>query len=176
MFGIGKKKVIDQDLMYKNVAAEIVRILHSDNENLLKNFAKISPFSQALVDDSAEIINRLLREKMVLLCAFASILISKETGSKNTIGRLMVEIEQHIDDEWSKAELMLDVGAIVDLRTTLKPKDAGREIEHYFAVRVFDIEPSNDDVDANYLLYKTLSSLERTMIFQGASAIRKAKK
>lgn len=180
MFGFGKKKTLDIELMYKQVANSIVNVFVNDRVLDFQKFTRISPFSYATVVSGDQVAERFFREKLVLLCAFSVIVIDKAVGGDDIVPRLLEATEQAMKElkidqiDYHFDKMPLDVKDCITSRVTLNAKEAGKKLERNFARNVFGVLVDEEDIDANYLLYTSLANTERAMIFNASSAIRRS--
>lgn len=181
MFGFGKKKTLDIELMYKQVANSVVNVFVNDKALDFQKFIRISPFSYAAARGGDQMVERFFREKLVLLCAFSVIVIDKTVGGDDIVARLLEATEQVVREQkvdqidYHFDKMPLDVQNCITSRISLSAKEAGKMLEQNFARNVFGVLVDEGDIDANYLLYTSLVNIERSMIFNASAAIKRSR-
>lgn len=180
MFGFGKKKTLNIDLIPANYAELIIDLWTDTNSLDFNKFIDEIFFLSNISDDNLEADNFLV-EKIRFITGCVLISIKKNEILKSSMKPLFLEIEKRIDRlgktdiaKRAKEDLHGYALSYADIFLNNSPKDAGQIIEETFSKRVFNAIPSNDDIDAKYLLYKQLSKLQRSVIFRLMDADRKS--
>lgn len=179
MFGFSKPKEIDPALLQQNVVNTILNIW-SDPQSL--KYEKFDAFVEY-----AEMMHLgrpksavFFREKLRFITSVALTLLSKSGIDENSIKAIVNEVKSEADKvvalEANGATTALGTQAeeYAKYRSSTNAKDAGHHVEDKFSQEAFGFVPSDDDVNRRYTLYKSLSSFERSTIFEIASAIRKS--
>jgi hypothetical protein len=179
MFGLGTKKVLDDQLLLQNLSEMIVRTWTDKSTLDFEKFADESSFRvEVALDQKA--IEKFMGEKLRLILGFVFVTLEKSGKAdlkQKLYSILLPQLEElNNNDLVRQAKFELSDKAENYSRAIISkpPKESGEYIEMIFARRVYNKKPEELDTNAKYTLYKQLSQLQRTTILSGSVAIRKS--
>lgn len=181
MFGLSKRKEIDQGLLKQNVSEAILNIWSNPRLLELEKFASIIDFANTIKPGSATPA-RFFTEKLRLTTSVALILLTKSGVEESIVSDIIGNVKKEasgIDQPEVKGAstgLGLKAKEYSELRFSAKPSVAGKLIESKFSDDAFGYIPSDSDINRRYTLYKSLSSFERSAILEISNAISKSRR
>lgn len=178
MFGL-KKKEIDENLLVENLCLAVIDTWVDEGTLKLDKFINDSFFGNRIATDLT-FIQKIMQEKLRFITGSALFGLAKMDKlhlSLHLTDAVRNALKGFDYDEISGAGVGLTKYSkeYLDIWTSQNPGNAGKAVQKLFSERVFGSEPSSGNVDANYILYKQLSSLQRSYIFKAGTAIRASK-
>jgi len=178
MFGFLKTKPINEELLTENVSDAILKIWLDDSNLKYQGFDSFITIAQAGGKEVKPI--HFLTEKLRFITSIAIISLSRAGVQESTIQRVINLVKTQVtntgvENRGASAALGLKAKEYAQVRFSAAPNKAGKIIESRFSQAAFGYTPSDNDTNPRYTLYKSLSSFERTTIFEVGSAIRKSR-
>jgi len=178
MFGFGKKKILDEHLLIKNIINAVIEVWTDDTTLGQSGLSKSSLFSEAILSSEA-IRHKIVVEKLRLVFGFALISLTKSNLVLDMKENLFHDFEAFLKNEDDHKITNLSLNGLQDKAEVYakvflekSPKEAGEYTEALFARRVFGLKLEDLDTNEKYLLYKQLSNLQRKTIMQISTAMR----
>lgn len=167
MFGLGKRKTLDQDLFIENLTNSTLEMWRTDGSPELITLSKARGYT--FYSGRYEI--RYKKAKVAFIVAFAAKAISDTRNVEfkdNYVKLVSKSISEQEEQYGSRAELeeyIYDItDKVIDAFTTMGNRKGGKRVEKLFAKNAFGVAPYDDDVDASYFLYKAVSQMQRRII------------
>jgi hypothetical protein len=178
MFGIFKQKEISQKLLKENVLNVIIDTWA--NESLLP-FKKFQSFTNESEWSESRSYKTFMAERLRFISSVAITVLRKNNIEEEFIDEIIYEVTNTVKTvdvpelKNSANDLGVRAKKYAEIRFSDNPRIAGKLIEDHFSLKSFGYKPSDNSVDQRYTLYKSLSSFERSTIFEISNTIRKSR-
>lgn len=167
MFGLGKRKTLDQDLFIENLTNSTLEMWRTDGSPELTTLSKARGYT--FYSGRYEV--RYKKAKAAFIVAFAVKAIS-DTRNVEFKDRYIELVSNTISEQeeqyGSRAELekyIYDItDKVIDAFTAMGNTKGGKRVEKLFSKNAFGIAPYDEDIDASYFLYKAVSQMQRRVI------------
>ncbi len=169
MFNFLKVKEISQTLILRNVPVAVIELASDEKVLDHRKFLKELYFAARIAQDD-EFVDKFFREKVRLITATAVILVHKADSDNNLLDDVILSVEAQLsilgieEADFYGADLNNRAREYATIRTSYDPAKAGKLIEEKFCKEVFGISTTGLSTDAKYLLYKSLTGLEKRSI------------
>lgn len=176
MFGFLKEKELDEGLLVENLAQVTLDCWLDEGSIDLSKFVKIGFFQRQMADD--KFAQRFTKEKLRVVAALSLITLTQSVNRENLVSDFLNRVKSEVDKLEDPNIKHVSLGLVVKAKEyasiweSNNLKEASDLLMDKFSKEAFGSSPPKSNVDAQYLLYKQLSGLQRTVILKGRAAER----